>query len=145
LTAHPPGFRVADLNIQLIEWLRQKLGLQCSTTSASSLGQQGKRSELLANICQATKAKTYISALGAASYLLKELREFSDHEIDVTFQHYEHPEYRQLFPPFCPYASTLDLLFNEGERSLKILRSGRRAPFLPEEAMHVTSNLAGAS
>jgi hypothetical protein len=53
--------------------------------------------------------------------------------IDVVFQNFEHPAYRQLFPPFLPFASVIDLIFNEGDRSLEILRSGRRDPFIPAQ------------
>jgi hypothetical protein len=67
-----------------------------------------------------------------------------DKEIDVVFQHYEHPRYRQLFSPFCPYASILDLIFNEGERALEILRSGRRDSFLPDEIGGLVSAKVGA-
>jgi hypothetical protein len=53
--------------------------------------------------------------------------------IDVLFHGYAHPQYKQRFPPFVPYASALDLLFNEGPRSLEIVRSGRRELLLPEQ------------
>jgi hypothetical protein len=79
-------------------------------------------------------ADSYLSALGSAGYLLDELDRFSEAGIQVAFQHYEHPRYEQLFPPFCPYASVLDILFNEGDRSMEIIRSGRRPPFTADQA-----------
>ena len=42
--------------------------------------------------------------------------------IVVTFQEYHHPVYDQLFGAFEPCLSVVDLLFNHGEESLKILR-----------------------
>jgi hypothetical protein len=63
---------------------------------------------------------------------------FKDCGVEVVFQNYMHPEYRQLFPPFLSHACALDLVFNEGGRSLEIIRSGRGAVFSPEEvAMQV--------
>jgi hypothetical protein len=62
---------------------------------------------------------------------LSDLELFVNAGIEVEFHRYEHPEYSQLFPPFCAYAAALDLIFNEGPKSLEILRSGRRAPLLP--------------
>jgi hypothetical protein len=76
--------------------------------------------------------------------LLQEIDVLLDKGIDVVFQHYEHPQYRQLFPPFCPYASVLDLIFNEGDRALEILRKGRRNPFLPHEVSDMVTAKVGA-
>src|SRR5277367_387637 len=127
------GALMADLDAQLIQWFMDILGIRTSVLLSSHLERQGKRMELLANICDALGARQYVSPLGSAAYLLQEIDVLLDKGIDVSFQHYEHPQYQQLFPPFCPYASVLDLIFNEGARALEILQSGRRTPFLPEE------------
>jgi len=44
----------------------------------------------------------------------------------VFYQNYDHPQYPQVYKPFVAYASCLDLLFNAGEKSMDIVRSGRR-------------------
>ncbi|HSZ01817.1 MAG TPA: WbqC family protein, partial [Terriglobales bacterium] len=124
---------IADLDIRLIEWFMDVLGIQTPLLLSSRLEQPGRRTELLANICESIGAKQYLSPLGSSAYLLQEIHVLLEKDIDVAFQHYEHPQYRQLFRPFCPYASILDLIFNEGERALEVLRSGRRIPFLPDE------------
>jgi hypothetical protein len=134
------GSLLVDLNIRLIEWLIKELGIQTTLVRSSSMGAEGKRGQLLINLCQSLGAKSYVSPLGSAIYLLEQTAAFSENGIEVMFQHYEHPEYRQQFPPFCSHASVLDLLFNEGDRSLEILRSGRRSPWLPGEV----ESLAGA-
>jgi hypothetical protein len=139
-----PNVLIANLDIRLIEWFMDLLGIQTRLLRSSHLRQIGKRTELLANICEALGAEQYISPLGSAAYLLREMDVLLDKGIDVVFQHYEHPQYRQLFPPFCPYASVLDLIFNEGERALDILRSGRRIPFLPEDVDDLVSAKVGA-
>ena len=124
---------LVDLNLRLIRWITQALGLQTTLYRSSEMLVSGKRTELLASIAHSIGATEYISALGSADYLLNELNVMTDRGIGVKFQHYEHPEYTQLFPPFLPYATVLDLLFNEGPHSLEVLRSGRRAPSSPEE------------
>jgi WbqC-like protein family len=139
-----PGALMADLDIQLIRWFLNVLGIRTSVLLSSDLEQRGKRMELLANICDSLRAKEYVSPLGSAAYLLQEIDVLQDRGIDVGFQHYEHPRYRQLFPPFCPYASVLDLIFNEGERALEILRKGRRTPFLPDEVSYMVPVKVGA-
>ena len=37
-----------------------------------------------------------------------------------------HPNYNQLYGKFNPFACILDLFMNEGENSMKIIRSGRK-------------------
>lgn len=135
---------IADLNVRLIEWFMDVLGIQTRLLRASQLKETGKRTELLANICASLGATQYVSPLGSADYLLREMDVLFGKGINVQFQHYEHPRYRQLFPPFCPYASILDLIFNEGEQSLGILRSGRQTSFLPEEVGDLVSVKAEA-
>lgn len=128
-----PTTRLADLNIALITWMCRALGVTTPLLRASEIPQTGARSELLLSICQALKASSYLSSLGSADYLLQEVHQFSAAGIEVSFQHYEHPVYSQQFPPFCSHASALDLIFNAGENSLEILRSGRRPALRPEE------------
>ena len=125
---------LSQLTIGMLRWFVEIVGIKTPTIRSSELPVQGRRTSLLAEICTALGATAYVSPLGSAEYLLSELSLLTDRGIDVTFQHYEHPEYKQQFPPFQPYACVLDLLFNEGDRALEIIRSGRRSPFLPEQA-----------
>ncbi|HUB01702.1 MAG TPA: WbqC family protein [Terriglobales bacterium] len=125
---------LARLLTGIIRWIRDVLGIKTEMICSSEILVEGKRSQLLAEICAAQGAKEYLSPLGSVDYLLDELAIFADRGITVSFQHYEHPSYEQLFPPFRPYASVLDLLFNEGDRALSIIRSGRRTAYTPEQA-----------
>ncbi len=138
------GMLLADLNVRLIEWFMKKLGIETRLVVSSGLRQSGKRTELLANLCESQGANLYISPLGSSVYLLKEKDALLAKGIDVVFQHYEHPEYRQQFPPFLPYASVLDLILNEGDRSLEILRTGRRPAFRLDEVAHQPAEKMGA-
>jgi len=119
------GSPLLDLNVRLIEWFMTILGIRTRLFFSSALGLPGKRTELLANICEYFGATEYVSPLGSSAYLLQEVDVLKSRSIKVWFQNYHHPRYRQMFPPFLPYASMLDLIFNEGERALDILRSGR--------------------
>ena len=127
------GLRLAELTIILFRWLSEVLGIQTPIVRSSELAAEGKRTHLLAEICSLSGATTYVSPLGSADYLLQEMPILTDRGVNVVFQHYEHPLYHQLFPPFQAHASVLDLLFNEGENSLATIRSGRRPPFAPAE------------
>jgi len=124
---------LAVLNRRLIEWLMASLGIAVPLVLSSTLKVEGKRSALNLAICERLCATKYYSAIGSAVYLLSDVDLFAGKGIEVCFQKYTHPEYRQLFPPFCPYASALDLIFNEGPRSLEIIRSGRGIPLSPAQ------------
>ncbi len=127
------GSRLSVFTQKLVEWFCRTLGISTRICRSSGLEAGGKRSELLVSICRSVGADFYVSPLGSAIYLMDEIKLFSEAGIDVGFQHYDHPVYQQMFPPFVTHASVLDLIFNEGPNSLAILRRGRRAAFSPEE------------
>lgn len=133
IEAHACGLLV-DLNAAILCWLLERLAIRTRWIMASSLRQTGKRTELLANICNAVGATEYISPLGSAEYLLSEQDILRRNGVEIFFQNYQHPEYHQLFSPFLPYASVIDVLFNEGESAASILRTGRNQSYSVEEA-----------
>jgi hypothetical protein len=124
---------LVDLNARLIRWFCGLLNIQTPILYSSAMNQDGRRSELLLNLCTALGANAYVSPRGSATYLLSHLESFRTMGIEVTFQHYEHPVYRQRFLPFCPYASVVDLVLNEGPRSAEIIREGRNVSLLPSQ------------
>ncbi len=126
--------KLCAFTIGLLRWLAELMGIKTRTVRSSELPVQGKRTHLLGEICASLGASAYLSPLGSAEYLLSELKILTERGVEPSFHHYDHPTYKQLFPPFLPYACVLDLLFNEGGCALQIIRSGRRKPFLPEEA-----------
>jgi WbqC-like protein len=150
------GVLLADLNIQFIRWISEILGITTPLVRSSSMRMEGRRSALLVNICNAFEVKEYISPLGSSAYLLADIELFANKGTEVNFHNYLHPEYRQLFPPFLPYASVLDLIFNEGPDAISIIRRGRgnllsstqvalSTPVaLPERAGHARSFLPSA-
>jgi len=133
------GAHLAHLNRRLIEWIAGLLGIQPRLILASDLGEGGKRTQLLANICRKVAATQYISPIGSAAYLLAEMDVLDAANVDTVFHNYDHPKYRQLFPPFLPFASVMDLIFNEGDRSMEIIRSGRGIVLTPGEVAAKTA------
>jgi hypothetical protein len=115
---------LADLNIELIEWFRHVLGIRGELIRSSALGVHGTKVERLIAICQAVGAKVYLSPSGARDYI-EENNLFPEHGLELRYHAYNPPPYRQLYGEFVPYLSVLDLLFNEGDASLGILRAGR--------------------
>lgn len=124
--------KLADLNIELIQWLASELAISTQLVRSSTLKLEERRSAKLVSVCKLLGATDYISPR-SAEYLLEDRELFQDGGVKVWFQNYTHPTYEQRFPPFAPYAALLDVLFNHGPASGEIMRSGRGAPFTPEQ------------
>ena len=123
---------LTDLNIDLIGWLGGKMGVEGERVRSSQMEAQGRNVELLVHICKLLDAGRYLSPEGSRVYI-EENNLFIPNGIELVYQPYHHPEYRQLHGPFVPYLSALDLLFNEGQASLSIIRAGRYSPSPTEE------------
>jgi len=115
--------RLANLNIKLIKWLSSKIGIKTKFISSSELDVNGSKTELLINICKEINANHYLSPIGSKGYIEKN-NLFTNSGVQLSYQNYQHPTYTQAFGDFTPYLSVIDLLFNEGEKSLEIIKSG---------------------
>lgn len=114
---------LADLNIELIEWICRETAIETKMMRSSNLRAKGDKSELLANICSELEAKIYVSAPGSKKYI-DESTSFKERSIDVLYHSYNHPVYAQLGKNFIPYMSSIDLLFNKGKNCLDVIREG---------------------
>jgi len=119
---------LADLNEALVRDICHMLGIAgVEFRRASLLDASGAGSELLAAICREVGADTYLSGFGGKGYMEKE--PFERSAVKVRDYDFAHPEYRQLWGEFVPNLSVVDLLFNEGSRSLNILNAScKRQP-----------------
>ena len=111
-----------DLNFALLSGLARKMDLKAPLIRSSTLGIKTEATQRLVDICKALGAKAYLTGeFAAAQYLEPEL--FRQTGIDLLFQKYECPVYTQQFSRagFIPDMSIVDLLFNHGPESLKIL------------------------
>jgi hypothetical protein len=117
---------LADLNIGLIRAIADWLGVETRILRASDMDNKGHKADLLAHLAIQAGAKTYVSAPGSMDYL-SESDAFDNCGIDVRYQAFEHPIYRQRFGEFEPYMSIVDILFNEGpDRTRELMRAGVR-------------------
>ena len=117
--------KLVDINYELIKWMANKLKIETPVILASKLNVAGKRGEHVAKICQKLGVDRYLSPAGAEGYLLEDASAFEQRGISVLIHGYDHPKYPQRFPPFLPYASALDLIFNVGPAARDIMESGR--------------------
>jgi hypothetical protein len=114
---------LAPLSCHLIQALCEGFGIHTSLVLSSTLGVGGSGTERLVRICQVLGADRYLTGAYAATNHMDE-RMFADQGIRVEIQGWECPRYRQQFPGigFLPDLSGVDLLFNEGPGSLRVLR-----------------------
>lgn len=106
--------KLCDLNTALIEWILGKLRIATVLVAQSSLGAWNlKGSQLLLEIVKAVGGDTYLSGKGASEYI--EASIFAEGRVELTYQKFEHPRYRQCYEPFLPNMSIIDALFCEGE------------------------------
>ncbi len=117
--------RLVDINVGIINWFFDCLNLNKKILLSSDLKVSGKKTERVVNICQKVGASSYLTPHGSLDYLYKDRGMFVDINLPVEIHNYQHPVYNQYFSPFISHASTLDLLMNEGIRSIDVIRSGR--------------------
>jgi WbqC-like protein len=111
-----------EFNLQSIKILMKLFKISTDIILSSVLNPEGKSNSLLINILKKVEATTYLSGIGAVDYL--DPKAFSQAGLDIRWQEFKHPVYPQLHEGFVPYLSSIDLLFNCGEkRSGEILRS----------------------
>lgn len=115
--------KLVDLNLEFIKYFCSVLDLTVKTIRSSELELKLTKSARLLEICQKLGATTYISGEVGRNYLDIEL--FHDAGIEVIFEKFEHPTYRQVHGEFMPYLSIIDVLFNEGENAKNILAKSK--------------------
>ena len=87
---------------------------------SSKLNIKNTGTEALIEICKKVNSNQYISGKDGKKYL--DLSKFNERNIKVEFQNYQHPKYNQNLGDFELYMCILDLLFNGGPNSLKIIK-----------------------
>lgn len=111
--------KLIDLNMELIDYFISILGLETKTVYSSKLKKSSDQSQRLLDICNYYDASCYISGVSGKEYLNEEI--FRKSGVKVIYENFQHPIYIQLYKPFEQNLSILDLLFNEGDNSRKIL------------------------
>lgn len=112
---------LVDLTISGIKMFSDLLDLSPQFVRASELNRQGKRTGLLVNLCQQFGADCYYSPMGSKVYLEEEKHLFTEVGIEVMYQTWEHPIYRQLGQGFVSHLSVIDALMNIGPEATRSL------------------------
>ena len=116
-----PALSISDLNLRLIKWVCRHLEIDTPIEMSREYRPQGTKTERLIGILQKVKATTYLSGPAAKAYLVPEL--FHQEGIRLEYKQYNYPEYEQLYPPFEPAVSMIDLLFMKGREAITYVES----------------------
>ncbi len=117
--------KLIDLNVELIKTICNILKINTKIIFSSNfLNKSSKinKTENVVTLCKNIGIDELYDAKGAENLLESDI--FDRENIKINFQNYEHPKYNQLWGDFVPYLSVIDLLFNHGNESLKIINSG---------------------
>jgi len=112
---------LSDLTEAIIYYLVEQLDIKTPIYKSSAYNFNGKKTDLLIEMCEALEADTYLSGNGARSYVEEE--KFKTKSLNHIFSDFHHPVYVQKFKPFIPNLSVIDLLFNHGKESGEIIKN----------------------
>ncbi len=120
-----PYDRLIDLNVALIRYIAGQAGIKTAFrfSSEMNLGNNISAEDKILSILKNLKATVYVSGSGAGSRRYIDEDRFSLENIKIEWQHFASPEYPQLWGPFIPDLSIIDLLFNCGDKTREILGS----------------------
>lgn len=113
--------KLSELNVTLIRLIKDLLGINTKLILSSEMNIEARGTEKIMSILRELKADRYITGEGEGSKRYIDEEQFRENNIELIYQQFEHPTYHQLWGDFEPNLSIIDLLFNEGERSLAIL------------------------
>ena len=111
---------IFDLNFYTLKKVLEWLNIKTEIILDSELDVGGKSSEHLLNICKKLGATKYLSGPGGRDYLNEKI--FEQNKIKVEYQKHDPVIYPQKYAKsFVPNLSILDLLFNMGSDSKKLI------------------------
>lgn len=116
---------LSDLNLFVLKEVFKIFEIEAEIIIASDCNFIKKKTELLVEHLNYFNSKILVTGINGPSYIDPNI--IKDNEIILYSQNYNHPTYAQRFGNFIPNLSYIDLLFNHGPDSKKILFSGNIA------------------
>ncbi len=102
---------LSNLSTAFIQVVCGLLDIKTQLVLASSLVENElQKNERNINLCQQIGANTYLSGQGAKKYNDENL--FAKHQLNIAYQNFEAPVYKQLGEEFVANLSVIDMLFN---------------------------------
>lgn len=112
---------LTDLNLYILREIFLIFEIEANIIIASECNFTKKKTELLVEHAIFSKSKILVTGINGPSYI--DFNILEENEIQLYSQNYNHPVYTQRFGDFLPNLSYIDLLFNHGPNSKKILLS----------------------
>jgi len=103
---------LVDLNTKLIKFMMKSFGIDTKIVYSSEFGFKTKSTDKLVDIISAVGGDVYLSGPAGKNYM--DIEMLNKNDIQVVFQDFEHPVYKQQYDDFIPNMSALDALFNIG-------------------------------
>src|ERR1700752_21814 len=116
-----PAASISDLNLRLIKWVCCHLNIDTPIKMSHEYHPRGTKTGRLIGILQQVQATTYLSGPAAQAYLVPDL--FEQAGIQLEYKQYNYPEYDQLYPPYEPAVSVIDLLFMMGKDAISYIEN----------------------
>ncbi|QJR81848.1 WbqC family protein [Alteromonas pelagimontana] len=113
---------ISEVNRRLIKLICRYLSIDTKISTSMDYHLTEGKTERLVSLCKQSCANKYYSGPAAQCYLDTEL--FSQSCVTVTwFKYGPYPQYKQLWGDFEPHVSVLDVLFNCGKETKKMLKN----------------------
>jgi WbqC-like protein len=113
---------LSRINYRFINTISDILRIRTNVSWSMNYKLTGDKCEKLLSLCQQAGATHYLSGPAARSYL--DISLFQAVGIAVSYMDYSgYREYAQLYPPFDPRVSIIDLIFNEGPDATAYMKS----------------------
>jgi hypothetical protein len=113
---------LSQINYRFIIAICQILGIRTTISRSMDYNLVGDKTDRLVHLCKQAGATAYLSGPSAKAYLDEDV--FRNEGIAVAYIDYSgYPEYRQLYPPFEPSVTIIDLIFNEGPSATGYMKS----------------------
>jgi hypothetical protein len=118
---------IAELNIKLVMWLINILGIQVETHRSSDFSVTTTSNQRLIDLTTSVGGQVYLSGDGADDYQLE--GEFRKNDVILQRIGFQHPVYDQSHSSeFIPGLSVMDALFNVGAEATHNLLANSRKP-----------------
>ncbi|MDO8725085.1 MAG: WbqC family protein [Candidatus Methanoperedens sp.] len=105
--------KLIDLNMDIINFLMVAFEIKKKIILSSELGFTSKSTQRLADITESLGGDVYLSGPAGRNYL--DVSIFESKGINVDFQDFRHPIYKQCYDGFISNMSAIDALFNLSE------------------------------
>lgn len=113
---------LSEINMYFINGINDFLGIETEIRFSSEFELAEDRTERLVKICKDLKVTDYYSGPAAKAYM--EVEKFEMNSINVHYWDYSgYPQYRQLHDGFEHGVSIIDLVLNEGIKSIYYLKN----------------------